>query len=80
MSRPLNLGVIMSSVLYPTACPFCHSSPTQTEELELDFGRWAVVCAACGATGPLTASPDAAIVQWNGCSPSPNVSSRMPPP
>jgi transcription initiation factor TFIIIB Brf1 subunit/transcription initiation factor TFIIB len=49
----------------PGACPFCQTDSTKTDELELDLGRWAVVCSSCGAIGPLTSSKVGAVWRWN---------------
>lgn len=45
------------------ACPFCGSN--QTVSMEVDIGRWAVLCSWCDALGPHSRSRQLAVARWN---------------
>jgi hypothetical protein len=48
-------------------CPFCRS--TLVSIFECDVGSWAVSCHDCKAIGPLTTTPEDAVLRWNRAAP-----------
>ena len=50
----------------PLHCPFCGSEELykQSEQFPDATGYW-IGCSACGGSGPLSPSPQAAIAAWN---------------
>jgi hemerythrin len=47
----------------PGKCPFCGS--TEIKTFECDVKMWAASCSSCEAIGPISASGDEAIANWN---------------